>query len=159
MSNTPVVEALKHVLAESYALYLKTQNYHWNVTGPQFKSLHELFEEQYTDLAAAIDEIAERIRALGQKAPGGFAAYQSLASIKDGDENAAAEQMVAELKADNQAIVAVLKTALEKADQQGDEATVDAMVQRIATHEKAAWMLAALLGEEVSEGASNKSAA
>lgn len=96
-SNQPVVDALKDVLADNYALYLKTQNFHWNVEGPNFRGLHLLFEEQYRDLTTAIDTVAELIRGLGEKAPGAFDAYARRTSIKPGDENASAEQMVAEL--------------------------------------------------------------
>ena len=141
MSNKPVAEALKTVLADTYALYLKTQNYHWNVEGPQFKSLHGLFEEQYTDLAAAIDEIAERIRALGEKAPGTMKAYGALTSIKEGDENLDAKKMVKELEADQGVIAASLKKALAVAQKADDEVTADLMIGRLTVHEKAAWML------------------
>lgn len=141
MSNKPVVEALKHVLADSYVLYLKTQNYHWNVTGPQFRSLHLMFEEQYTDLASAIDEIAETIRALGEKAPGTFDAYSKLSHIKAGNENADAATMVKELAQDQAAISKSLQTMLEAAEKAEDEATVDLAVQRLAVHRKNKWML------------------
>ena len=104
MTNQPVIEGLKNVLADSYALYLKTQNYHWNVEGPHFKPLHVLFEEQYTDLATAIDEVAELIRGLGAKAPGTWGAYEALTNIKDGDENASADAMVKAL-AEDQAVI------------------------------------------------------
>lgn len=135
------VNALKEVLADSYTLYLKTQNYHWNVTGPHFKSFHLLFEEQYTDLAAAIDEIAERIRALGVKAPGSFAQYSKVTSIKEGDENASANQMVKELAEDQAIILKSLYKALNAAQEAEDEATTALMGDRITIHEKAAWML------------------
>lgn len=140
-----VTNELKKVLADSFALYLKTQNYHWNVQGPHFKSLHLLFEEQYTDLAAAIDEIAERIRALGEKAPGTWKAYEAVLSIKDGDENALAEDMVKELSEDQKIICKSIKKALEAAQKEDDEASIDMLSSRLHIHEKAGWMLSASL--------------
>lgn len=136
-----VANELKKVLANSFALYLKTQNYHWNVQGPHFKALHLLFEEQYTDLAAAIDEIAERIRALGEKAPGTWKAYQPMIKIDDGDENASAEKMVKEMANDQKIICETIKEALQAAQKDADEASTDLLVGRINVHEKAAWML------------------
>ncbi len=136
------MESLHRVLADSYALYLKTQNYHWNVTGPNFKSLHELFELQYTNLAAAIDEIAERIRTLGDKAPGTFDAFAKLTVIKDGDANASASQMVSDLEADQHKIITSLKQVLDDAQENGDEGTIALIGERISVHEKNAWMLA-----------------
>ena len=115
MSKRPVVEALKNVLADNYALYLKTQNYHWNVEGANFRGLHLLFEEQYTDLTTAIDTVAELIRGLGEKAPGTFEAYARATSIKPGSESASAEQMVAELREDQALIQKTLQAALETA--------------------------------------------
>lgn len=151
MTNTPVVEGLKRVLADNYALYLKTQNYHWNVEGPRFRELHLMFEEQYTDLATAVDTAAELIRGLGEKAPGTFAAYQN-SGIKPGNENASAEQMVRELAADQQAIAKTLQSALEAAQKAGDEVVADYMIQRLTVHRKVAWMLMSTL--ESSGGAS-----
>lgn len=141
MSKKPVVNALKNVLADCYALYLKTQNYHWNVEGPHFKSLHLLFEEQYTDIATAIDTVAELIRGLGEKAPGTFDAYIKHSSIKSGNENASAEQMVKELTADQAAIAKTLQTALDAAQKAGDEVVAGFMIERLTVHRKAAWML------------------
>lgn len=142
MSNTsPVVAALKHVLADSYALYLKTQNYHWNVEGPYFKTLHLLFEEQYTDLAAAIDEIAELIRGLGAKAPGTWKAYQALYTIEDGDETKSANAMVEDLMADQAKMAATLQKALDAAQEAGDEVVTGVMVERLTVHRKNKWML------------------
>lgn len=141
LNTQPVAEALKPVLADSYALYLKTQNYHWNVTGPHFRSLHELFEEQYTDLAAAIDEVAERIRMLGEKAPGSFSAYQALTSIEEGDENVNAEAMVQQLAHDQTVVIGGLKQALKAAQEAEDEVTAGLIADRMSVHEKNAWML------------------
>jgi starvation-inducible DNA-binding protein len=141
MTNKPVTDSLKVVLADSYALYLKTQNYHWNVEGPNFKSLHELFEMHYTDLAAAIDEIAERIRTLGEKAPGNWDSYKALTSIKNGDENATAETMTKELAEDQEVIAKPLGKALASAQQTEDEVTIGLVTDRLAIHQKNAWML------------------
>ena len=141
MSNNPVADTLKQALADSYALYLKTQNYHWNVTGPQFKSLHEMFEEQYTDLAAAIDEIAERIRTLGETAPGTWKAYQALTSIEDGDETVDAQTMVKQLVADQATLGKTFKAVVDASEKAGDEVSVDLAIGRITVHEKNAWML------------------
>jgi starvation-inducible DNA-binding protein len=141
MTNKPVVDALKNVLADNYALYVKTQNYHWNVEGPHFKSLHLLFEEQYTDLATAIDTVAELIRGLGEKAPGSFDAYTKNTAIKAGNENASAEEMVKELASDQITIQKTLQQALEAAQKAGDEVVSGFMIERMTVHRKAAWML------------------
>lgn len=141
MTNKPVATSLKVALADTYALYLKTQNYHWNVTGPNFKPLHLLFEEQYNDLALAVDLIAERIRALGEKAPGTWNAYEKVTSIKDGNENTPANDMVKQLAEDQDIVVNTLKQTLEAAQKAEDEVTVGLVVDRMGVHEKAAWML------------------
>jgi starvation-inducible DNA-binding protein len=141
MSNTLVVEALKNVLADSYALYLKTQNYHWNIESPNFKALHVLFEEQYMDLAEAVDTVAELIRALGAKAPGTFAAYSQRTSIQPGDENASAQTMVEELLADQLTLQKTLAQALAAAHQDSDEVVAGFVTERLTVHRKAAWML------------------
>ncbi len=152
MHNNPVAEALKKVLADSYALALKTQNFHWNVTGPQFNSLHALFEAQYTDLHAAVDVIAERIRTLGAKAPGGLKAFSALSSISEGDENASADAMVRQLRDDQLVIVATLKNAFAAAENHGDDVSADVAIERMQIHQKNAWMLSAILGEETPQG-------
>lgn len=139
MSN--LIESLKHTLADSYTLYLKTQNYHWNVTGASFASLHTMFETQYNDLFAAIDLIAERIRALGEKAPGTFSAYKSMATISEGNENATAESMVKELAQDQHRIIKTLNVALKEAHSIEDEVTAGIITDRIEIHQKNAWML------------------
>ena len=141
MSQSNMIQNLKSLLADSYSLYIKTQNYHWNVTGPHFKALHVLFEEQYTDLAVAIDTIAERIRSLGEKAPGTFRAYQEMSEIKDGDENARASVMVKDLAEDQQKILETLKIVLQSAQEVGDEVTIGLVVDRMTFHEKSHWML------------------
>ncbi len=149
MSNKATVEGLKKVLADSYILALKTQNYHWNVEGANFKQLHLMFEEQYTELAAAIDEVAERIRALGEKAPASFAAFTKLTVIKEGDSELDEHQMVRDLYVSHQTIVTTLKKALAPAQKAGDEATADMLIGRIAAHDKTAWMLKSSLPSNV----------
>lgn len=141
MNNKPITESLNIVLADSYALYLKTHNYHWNVVGPNFRSLHLMFEEQYTDLAVAVDDIAERIRSLGEKAPGTFSEFSELTSIKEGDKNSSANDMVKDLVHSQDQIVASLKKALNVAQKADDEVTSDLLIGRMTIHEKAAWML------------------
>ena len=141
---TQTTDTLKTVLADTYALYLKTQNYHWNVEGPRFKELHDLFELQYTELVGAIDVIAELIRALGEKAPGSFAAYSAHTTIAEGDEGANAEQMIAQLHQDNQIIQKTLQSALAAAEAENDAVVADAMTQRLAVHQKNTWMLGSM---------------
>jgi starvation-inducible DNA-binding protein len=140
-NSKAVVSALKDVLADNYALYLKTQNYHWNVEGPNFQSLHVLFETQYNDLALANDTVAELIRGLGEKAPGTFDAFSKNTTIKPGNENASAAQMVKELIADQGRISKTLQTALEAAQKVGDEVVAGFMIERLTVHRKAEWML------------------
>lgn len=140
-SNDEVVEALSTLLASSYTLYLKAQNYHWNVTGPMFSVLHDLFEEQYTELAAAIDEIAERIRALGSFAPGSYSAFAELSAVREETGNPEAMEMVRILAADNEAVAAVARQVIEAADAAGDHASEDLAVGRVAVHDKNAWFL------------------
>ncbi len=141
MNNKPVTQALKSVLADSYALYLKTHNYHWNVEGVHFKMLHQMFEEQYTDLAGAVDEIAERIRACGEKAPASFSAFDKLTSINAGDENADADFMVKDLATSQEIMIKSLQKALNTAQTANDEVTANLVIDRMQAHEKAAWML------------------
>ena len=134
---------LEVVLADTYALYLKTQNYHWHVKGPQFKSLHELFEMQYQELAAAVDQVAERILIMGHRAPATFSEFNQLKTIKDGDSSLSANQMVCELAQDNSSLVKDLNQAIKLAQESNDEGTVALLSERIAAHEKAHWMLGA----------------
>lgn len=141
--NKALVNALLHVLAESYALYLKTQNYHWNVTGPHFKSLHMLFEEQYKDLFEAIDTIAERVRALNSKVPSTFKKIASLSHIEEGDEKASATTMLKQLYKDQLQMIDCINAAIKEAHKAEDEGTIDLLAGRVATHEKNAWMLKA----------------
>lgn len=142
---TATANSLKQVLADTYALYLKTQNYHWNITGPNFKTLHLLFEEQYTDLATAVDDIAERIRTLGEKAPGSFSEYAKLTVITEGDVNADADSMVKHLIESNEQVVNSLKNTKNNARDSDDDATEGLMIERITIHEKTLWMLKASL--------------
>lgn len=137
---------LKKLLADTYTLYLKTQNYHWNVTGLNFHSLHTLFEMQYTELALAVDLLAERIRALGAKAPGSFAEFSSLTSIKEVSGDERAEQMIANLAADHETLAKELRADLIKIAENHDDVTQDLLTQRAGAHEKTAWMLRATLG-------------
>ncbi|KTC68199.1 DNA binding stress protein [Legionella birminghamensis] len=135
------VEKLSVILADTYALYLKTQNYHWHVKGPQFKSLHELFEMQYKELAEAVDQIAERILITGHKAPATFKEFERLKRIKDGNSGNSANQMVIELAEDNATLVKDLNQALTLVQENHDEGTANLLSDRIAAHEKAHWML------------------
>jgi len=141
MSNENVVKNLKVLLADSYMLMLKTHNYHWNVTGPQFHAVHGLFEGQYTELFEAVDEVAERIRMLGEKAPGTFKAYAEVTSIKDGNEKESMADMLKEILADQEKLVATAKAVLEAAQEAGDEVSADLAIQRMASHEKTVWMM------------------
>lgn len=140
-SNQPVTDSLKKVLSNSYALYLKTQNFHWNVTGPNFRSLHLMFEDQYTQLAAGIDIIAEQIRTLGEKSPGTFSSFSRLSEIKDGDEDASAKDMVSQLTKDHRKLCKIIQEAIKKAETADDPATADMLTDRLREHEKNAWML------------------
>ncbi|STY28455.1 DNA-binding protein [Legionella wadsworthii] len=138
-----LIKKLEVVLADTYALYLKTQNYHWHVKGPQFKSLHELFEMQYQELAEAVDGIAERILIMGHKAPATFTALNQLKTIKDGDSSLNANDMVNELAKDHGILVKDLNAVVKIAQEEADEGTVALISERIAAHEKSRWMLTA----------------
>lgn len=140
---TSVINKLEVALADTYALYLKTQNYHWHVRGPQFKSLHELFEMQYKELALAVDEVAERIIIMAHKAPATFTELNQLKTLKDGDSSVNANQMVTELARDHGILVQDLNQALKIAQDNHDEGTVSLLAERIAAHQKAHWMLSA----------------
>jgi starvation-inducible DNA-binding protein len=137
------IENLQKLLATSYSLYLKTQNYHWNVEGKDFYSLHKLFEEQYQDLAASVDLIAERIRALGAKAHGSYSKFAKISSVGEGDENLSAHEMIKELVEDQKKILKVLNDCV--AANGSDEATLAILSDRLEVHEKNNWMLSALL--------------
>ncbi|WP_296667498.1 DNA starvation/stationary phase protection protein [Demequina sp.] len=132
---------LAHVLSDTFTLYVKTHGYHWNVTGPHFRSLHLMFEEQYQELWAAADVLAERMRALGSGAPGSFAEFLEHASITDGERTADAMVMVRNLAADHETLARLVRPLVEVAEDAGDGATADLFNARLAAHEQAAWML------------------
>lgn len=148
MSNKPITDALKRVLAETYGLMLKTQNYHWNVEGPQFPGLHALFMTQYSELFLAVDEVAERIRTLGEYAPGSYGEFAKLSKIKDGNGELDSDAMVKDLYQDNMTVLASIKKAFTAAEKAADQPTVDLMNARTAAHEKAAWMLRSSLPKQ-----------
>jgi starvation-inducible DNA-binding protein len=140
-----IAGGLSKLLADSYTLYLKTHNYHWNVTGPMFNTLHTMFEQQYTELATAVDEIAERIRALGVLAPASYRAYASLTSIEEATGDESAEEMIRQLVKGQEAVVRTARAAFPAADKANDEPTADLLTQRMQIHEKNAWMLRSML--------------
>ena len=137
--------ALKQVLADTYALYLKTQNYHWNITGTNFREWHLMLEEQYVELAAAVDLIAERIRALGEKAPASFTKFAALTSIKDGNENASGRAMLEDLVVGHEHVVAALMQVKARATEANDAVTEGLAIERLTIHQKTMWMLRASL--------------
>ncbi len=144
--NNQTAEALATLLASSYTLYLKTHNYHWNVTGPMFTTLHTLFETQYTELALAVDEIAERIRALGYPAPGSYAKFAALSLVSDAPDDApVAKKMIEELAADQRTVAEAARAVVELAEGARDQASADLGTRRIDLHEKSAWMLSSHL--------------
>lgn len=136
---------LSRLLADTYTLYLKTHNYHWNVTGMQFNTLHAMFEVQYTELAAAVDEIAERIRALGVPAPGSYAEFSKLASVEEAAGGESAEEMIRQLVVGQETVVRTARSGFPSADSANDEPTADLLTQRMQIHEKNAWMLRSML--------------
>jgi len=139
-----IAQGLKHLLADSYTLYLQTHNFHWNVTGPQFRELHLLFEEHYNELALAVDEIAERIRTLGVEAPGTYRQFAELSSIEEVEGVPSAQDMVAILTAGHEQVVRTCREALKKAQAGDDESSAALISDRMRIHEKTAWMLRAL---------------
>jgi len=140
-----IAAGLSKLLADSYSLYLKTHNYHWNVTGPMFNTLHQMFEEQYTELAAAVDEIAERIRALGVRAPGSYSAFSELTRIEEGSGEESAEEMIRQLVVGQETVVRTARDVFPVADAANDEPSADLLTQRMQIHEKNAWMLRSML--------------
>ncbi|HLT04639.1 MAG TPA: Dps family protein [Pseudomonas sp.] len=140
-----IAEGLSRLLADTYTLYLKTHNFHWNVTGPMFNTLHTMFETQYTELALAVDDIAERIRTLGFPAPGSYAAYARLSSIKEEEGVPSAEEMIRQLVEGQEAVVRTARALFPLLDKVNDEPTADLLTQRMQVHEKTAWMLRSLL--------------
>ncbi len=139
-----IAEGLSRVLADSYTLYLKTHNFHWNVEGPMFNSLHLMFEGQYTELATAVDEIAERIRSLGYPAPGSYKAFAELTSIEEATEKVKAEDMIKQLAKDHETVAKTARAVFPLCDKASDEPTADLLTQRMQLHEKTAWMLRAM---------------
>jgi len=141
-----IAAGLSRLFADSYTLYLKTQNYHWNVTGPQFNTLHTMFEAQYTELAVAVDDIAERIRTLGVVAPGSYKAFSELTSIEEETGTPSAEEMIRQLILGQEAVVRTAREIIPIASDAKDEPTADLLTQRMQIHEKTAWMLRSMLG-------------
>lgn len=140
-----IAHGLSRLLADTYTLYLKTHNFHWNVTGPMFQTLHLMFETQYTELALAVDQIAERIRSLGFPAPGTYKAFAELGSIEETDGVPKATDMIRLLVEGQEAVVRTARALFPVVESAGDEATADLLTQRIQVHEKTAWMLRSLL--------------
>jgi starvation-inducible DNA-binding protein len=142
-----IAAGLSRLLADSYTLYLKTHNYHWNVTGPMFNTLHQMFEVQYTELATAVDEIAERIRALGVIAPGSYKEFADLTEIEEDEEVPTAEQMIANLVKGQETVARTARSIFPLVEKASDEPTADLLTQRMQVHEKTAWMLRSMLGQ------------
>lgn len=143
-----IAQGLSRLLADTYTLYLTTHNFHWNVTGPMFSTLHTMFMQQYTDLWNAVDPVAERIRALGHYAPGSYADFGRLASVPDAPAQAPkALEMVQILVMGHEAVARTARELVPTADKAGDEPTLDLLTQRLDYHEKTAWMLRSMLEE------------
>jgi starvation-inducible DNA-binding protein len=140
-----IADGLSHLLADSYTLYLKTHNYHWNVTGPLFNTLHLMFEAQYNELALAVDLIAERIRALGVAAPGSYTQFAKLSSVVESTVVPSARDMIADLVLGQETVVRTARKVFPLAEKAGDQATADLLTQRMQLHEKTAWMLRSML--------------
>ena len=136
---------LGRVLADTYTLYLKTHNYHWNVTGPMFNTLHLMFEEQYNELWAAVDLLAERIRSLGEFAPGSYSQFAELTSIAEASGVPSAEAMLADLVTGHEAVTRTARSAFATAEKAGDQSSADLLTARLQVHEKTAWMLRSML--------------
>ena len=141
MANQRVINALSKLLADTYTLYTKSHSYHWNVQGPMFTTLHTLFEVQYTELTVAIDEIAERIRALGSPAPGSFSQFAAIADVKEDTGVPKATVMINNLARDQDIVVASARAVIDAAEGDSDHATTDLGVRRMDVHQKNAWML------------------
>lgn len=140
-----IADGLSRMLADSYTLYLKTHNFHWNVTGPMFQTLHMMFMTQYTEIWTAVDMIAERIRALGHLSPGSYKEFSALTIIKDSSGNVNAKDMIRQLVEGQEAVVRTAREVLPVAEKAGDQPTVDLLSARMEVHEKNAWMLRSLL--------------
>jgi starvation-inducible DNA-binding protein len=144
-SRKQIADGLSRLLADTYTLYLKTHNFHWNVTGPMFQTLHLMFETQYNELALAVDLVAERIRALGHPAPATYSDYAKLSSIEETPGVPKAEEMIRLLVAGQEAVVRTARSIFPTVDEAHDEPTADLLTQRMQVHEKTAWMLRSLL--------------
>lgn len=142
-----IADGLSRVLADTYTLYLKTHNFHWNVTGPMFQTLHLMFMTQYNEMWMAVDTVAERIRALGYPAPGTYKEFAALTSIKDSSGTISAKEMIKQLVAGQEAVTRTAREVLPVAEAAGDQPTVDLLSARMEVHEKNAWMLRSLLEE------------
>ncbi|MGB0209957.1 MAG: Dps family protein [Ilumatobacteraceae bacterium] len=140
-----IAEGLSRLLADTYTLYLKTHNYHWNVVGPMFNTLHLMFETQYNELALAVDLIAERIRALGVRAPGSYREFAALSSITEDDDLPNAEEMIRRLVIGQETVARTARSIFPVAEAANDEPTADLLTQRLQVHEKTAWMLRSML--------------
>ena len=140
-----ITEGLSRLLADSYTLYLKTHNYHWNVTGPMFQTLHLMFETQYTELALAVDLIAERIRSLGAPAPGSYREFGALSSVGEDDDRPDATEMIRRLVKGQETVARTARSVFPAVEHAHDEPTADLLTQRLQVHEKTAWMLRSLL--------------
>lgn len=141
LPKTDVTEGLSKLMASTYTLYLKTQNFHWHVTGPLFHSLHRMFEEQYNELALAVDELAERIRSLGASAPATFTQFMKLSSIQEEPGTPTSLDMVHKLLNDHEKIISECQTLMPIVQKKSDEATLDLLIKRTEFHQKTAWML------------------
>ena len=140
-----ITEGLSHLLGDTYLLYIRTHGYHWNVTGPQFNTLHLMFEAQYNELALAVDQIAERIRALGFPAPASYAEFTRLSSLSEDEDSPGANEMIRRLVQAQEAVVRTARSVFPIVERAGDEATADLLTQRLQIHEKTAWMLRSML--------------
>ena len=140
-----IAHGLSRLLADEYTLYLKTHNFHWNVTGPQFNTLHNMFEGHYMESATAVDVIAERIRALGVHAPGSYKQFAELSSIEEEVGNPSADEMIRQLVVGHETVVRTAREAFPAAEKAGDEPTADLLTQRMQVHDKTSWMLRSML--------------
>ena len=140
-----ITDGLAHLLADTYTLYLKTHNYHWNVTGPMFQTLHLMFETQYNELALAVDLIAERIRALGAPAPGSYREFSALSAVSEDDDHPDATEMIRRLVVGQETVARTARSLFPIVEAAHDEPTADLLTQRLQIHEKTAWMLRSLL--------------
>jgi starvation-inducible DNA-binding protein len=140
-----IAEGLSRLLGDTYLLYIRTHGYHWNVTGPQFNTLHVMFEQQYTELSLAVDLIAERIRAIGFPAPASYAEFTRLSSVSEDEDSPGATEMVRRLVKGQEAVVRTARSVFPTVEQAGDEASADLLTQRLQIHEKTAWMLRSML--------------